>query len=117
MADFWPWGEPLYKTASYDMQQRSESARLAVKRLKSEHGCFLVEAWHAYLLHHGLTTRDPTRNTEEFCQAFLDLLYENKNDVRTALKVAKINVNWHKAGANLNQATNAGNKNSRWENW
>ena len=58
----------------------------------TELGCFFVEAWRADTDHHRgkYSSYDPKLNTEEHCLSFPRLLQQHDNDVRTALKVARI---------------------------
>jgi len=104
----WPWGEQLYRVSSYTWTLRNECPKENVTRLKKELGCFLVEAWHAYLAHWNYPSKDPKICTTECCRGFLDLIERHDCDVRIALKEARIRVNWPKAARYLNQATNPG---------
>ena len=50
---------------------------------------------------------DPRLNTEDHCRSFLQLLQDNDHDVRTAVKIARIRVDWHHAALKLNTGRGA----------
>ena len=74
-----------------------ETSNQAVKRLKTELGCYFVGGWHAYVKHHATGTfliYDPLKHDTEFTTGFLNHIMECDGDIRIAMRRERIAVDW-----------------------
>ena len=92
-----PMGQIIWRKG--DPRHMRETPNEAIKRLKTDLGCYFVGGWHAYVKYYnrgGPVHNDPHRHEPKFAADFLNRLLEAGNDIRVAMKNMGIHVDWWK---------------------
>ena len=92
---------------------QQESPNAAIKRLKTDLGCYFVGGWHAYVKYYnrgGPVLNDPHRHEPKFAADFLNRLLEASGDIRVAMKNMGIHVDWWRVESEGNKGHGKGGK-------